>query len=111
MIIHSIIYSLKFSNHIFFFIIYRYHREFIEASNEYLKNSINKDQLLVNVIDYFTEKNKPISYEKEQKTKDYDVKWKLEKKKEKIENMKQILNHSQINGKFTFNLNVKKIFF
>ena len=34
----------------------RYHRAFIEASNEYLKDLKKKDELLVNVIDYFTEK-------------------------------------------------------
>ena len=36
----------------------RYHRAFIEASNSYLNNYLNqkKDELLINVIDYFTEK-------------------------------------------------------
>ena len=37
-------------------LILRYQRSFIEASKEYLKNFNKQDELLVNVVDYFTEK-------------------------------------------------------
>jgi len=55
----------------------RYHRAFIEASNEYLKDYVTNeknDKLIQNVIDYFTEewnfKKKSFSFKKKSKHKD-----------------------------------------
>ena len=41
---------------LFLYFIIRYHRSCIEAANDYVKDSLNKDELLINVIDYFTQK-------------------------------------------------------
>ena len=85
-------------------LLYRYHRAFIEASNEYLKDTINQDELLVNVIDYFTEKyNENRSDGKNGKMKCFHVDKQLLKKNDKIENMKKIFtDHLDINGKLVF---------
>ena len=85
-------------------LLYRYHRAFIEASNEYLKDFIKQDDLLVNVIDYFTEKYNEIRSDgTEGEMKCFHVDNQLLKKKEKIENMKKIFtDYSEINGKLVF---------
>ena len=68
-----------------------------------MKDFIKQDELLVNVIDYFTEKyNKNRSDGTEGEMKCFQAHDQLLKKKEKIENMKQIFDHSEINGKLVF---------
>ena len=68
-----------------------------------MKDFIKQDELLVNVIDYFTEKyNKNRSDGTEGEMKYFHVDYQLLQKKEKIENMKQIFDHSEINGKLVF---------
>ena len=68
-----------------------------------MKDFIKQDELLVNVIDYFTEKyNKNRSDGTEGEMKYFHVHYQLLQKKEKIENMKQIFDHSEINGKLVF---------
>jgi len=83
--------------------LYRYHRAFIEASNEYLKDFIKQDALLVNVIDYFTEKyNKNRSDGTEGEMKRFQAHDQLSKKKEKIYKMKKDFDHSEIKDKWEF---------
>ena len=96
---------------------YRYHRAFIEASNEYLIKKdelvenikepkeyfIKQDELLENVIDYFTEKyNKNRSDGTNGEMKRFQGHDKLLKKKEKIEKMKKDFDHSEIKDKWEF---------
>ena len=81
----------------------RYHRAFIEASNEYLKDFIKQDELLVNVIDYFTEKyNKKRSDGTEGQMKYFHVSKELLNKKKEIENKKQLFEYSDINAQLQF---------
>ena len=69
-----------------------------------MKDFIKQDELLVNVIDYFTEKyNKNRSDGTEGELKCFQVDNQLLKKKDKIENMKKIFtDQSEINGKLVF---------
>jgi hypothetical protein len=68
-----------------------------------LKYFINKDELLGNVIDYFTERyNKTRSDEIEGEMKRFYVHDQLLKKNEKIENMKNIFSYADVDGKLVF---------
>ena len=82
----------------------RYHRAFIQASNEYLKDFIKKDELLVNVIDYFTERYNEIKSDgTEGEMKSFHVHEHLARKKDKIENMKkQFVRTESEDGKLVF---------
>jgi hypothetical protein len=68
-----------------------------------LKYFINEDELLVNVVDYFTERyNKTRSDEIEGEMKRFYVHDQLLKKNEKIENMKNIFSYADVDGKLVF---------
>jgi hypothetical protein len=68
-----------------------------------LKYFINEDELLVNVVDYFTERyNKTRSDETEGEMKSFYVHDQLLKKNEKIEIMKNIFSYADVDGKLVF---------
>ena len=68
-----------------------------------MKYFINEDELLVNVVDYFTERyNKTRSDEIEGEMKRFYVHDQLLKKNEKIENMKNIFSYADVDGKLVF---------
>lgn len=68
-----------------------------------MKYFINEDELLVNVVDYFTERyNKTRSDEIEGEMKSFYVHDQLLKKNEKIEIMKNIFSYADVDGKLVF---------
>ena len=77
---------------------YRYHRAFIEASNEYLKDTVIQDDLLMNVVDYFTEKWN----EKRSNGTSGQIKIFFYKREKKIENMKKQFVFSHVDKQIEF---------
>jgi hypothetical protein len=89
----------------------RYHRAFIEASNEYLKDYVTNeknDKLIQNIIDYFTEewnlKKKSFSFKKKSKHKDLKILFADHSEKDGIIEFKSFRGTSsqvlEYNGKF-----------